>query len=119
MIVVWVALLVTVVALTAYVGGVSRTVRSASWPEETPLHVHENRAHDQVLPHLARLVGAEDPAPVHRQVREATERLVASSAVDGRKVDPHVAAFLADPPLASAERYRSELSGVLDRIERW
>lgn len=119
MIVVWVALLVAVVALTTYVSGVSRTVRAAVWPEEAPLHVHENRAHDQVLPHLARLVGADDPAPVHRQLREAAERLLSSAAVDGTRVDPQVAAFLADPPLASPDRYRAELSDVLDRIERW
>jgi hypothetical protein len=118
MILVWVALLAAVVALTAYAGVVSRTVQRAAWPEETPLHVHENRAHDQVLPHLARLVAAEDPTPVHRQLRDATERLLASAAVDGGGVDPRVSAFLADPPLASAPRYRAELADVLDRIER-
>jgi hypothetical protein len=64
-------------------------------------------------------VAAEDPAPVHRLLRDATERLLASATVDGRAVDPRVAEFLEDPPLASADRYRTELAGVLDRIEAW
>lgn len=117
MIAVWASLLVAVAALTAYAGRVARTVGPVTWPEETPVHVHENRAHDQVLPHLARLVAAEDPAPVHRLVCAAVEQLLASAAVERDGLDPRVAAFLADPPLAAPDRYRAELAAVLDRIE--
>lgn len=116
--VVWAAAAVAVGAVLAFAAAVSRSVLAPTWPEEAPLQVRENRAVDQQLPHLARLVAAEDPAAAHQIVRSVTADLLAASHLSPAGLDPRVAAFLADPPLASPARYRAELADALERIER-
>ncbi|NYJ00668.1 hypothetical protein HNR19_001366 [Nocardioides thalensis] len=116
--VVWIAALVALAAVLAFVTAVSRSVLAPAWPDEAPLQVRESRAVDQQLPHLARLVAAEDPTAAHRIVREVTADLLAAAHLSPADLDPRVAAFLADPPLASPARYRAELAAVLERIER-
>lgn len=114
---VWLALVVAAVAVSCYAAFVSRTVRAASWPEEAPLHVRENRARDQQVHHLERLVAADDPTAAHLVVREVTGQLLAMPVLAGSRVDDATAAFLADPPVGSPDRYRDELARALRRIE--
>lgn len=116
MTVVWIALVLAAAAVSVYVAFVSRTVVAARWPEEASLHVRENRAHDQQVNHLERLVGADDPTAAHAVVREVTGQLLAMPVLDAR-LDRATAAFVADPPLGSPTRYRRELADALTRIE--
>ena len=51
--------------------------RRRTWPEEAPLQLRENRAHDQQINHLERLVAADDPGAAHLVVREVTGHLLA------------------------------------------
>lgn len=95
------------------------------WPEEEPLHVRDDRAHDLQLTHLARLVAAQDPAALHAEVVEVVDQLLGTTAVlagpagiDPRSALPEeVRRFLDRPPLDSPDRYRRQLAGVLDRLE--
>lgn len=113
---VWVALVLAAAGVSCYVAFVSRTVVAAQWPGEASLHVRENRAHDQQVKHLERLVAADDPTAVHAVVREVTGQLLAMPVLDAR-LDRTTAAFVADPPVGSPARYRRELADALTRIE--
>ena len=114
---VWIALVLAAAAVSFYAAFVSQTVVSASWPEEASLHVRENRAHDQQIHHLERLVAADDPIAAHLVLREVTGHLLAMPVLADARIDRTTAAFLADPPVGSPERYRRELSDALRRIE--
>ncbi|KAA1418608.1 hypothetical protein F0U44_08905 [Nocardioides humilatus] len=114
---VWAAVVLAAVAVSLYAAYVSRTVVSATWPEEAPLHLRENRAHDQQINHLERLLAADDPTAAHAVVREVTAHLLAMPVLAETRLDPAAAAFVVDPPLGSAERYRRDLATALRRIE--
>ena len=117
MTVVWIALALAVVAVACYAALVSQTVVPASWPEEAPLQARENRAHDQQINHLERLVAADDPTAAHLVLREVTSQLLAMPVLADARLHPSAAAFVADPPIGSPARYRRELADVLKRIE--
>lgn len=110
-----------VVLALALAGAVPEVV----WPEEEPLHVRDDRAHDLQLTHLARLVAAQDPAALHAELVKVVEQLLGTTAVlagpagiDPRSALPdEVRRFLERPPLDSPERYRRQLGVVLDRLE--
>jgi hypothetical protein len=112
----WVTL-VAALAVALYVAFVSRTIIAATWPDEAPLHVRENRARDQQIHHLERLVAADDPTAAHLVMREVTGRLLATPVLAEARLDRTTAAFLADPPVGSPDRYRRELAAALKRIE--
>jgi hypothetical protein len=114
---VWIALVVAAAAVAFYAAFVSRTVVSASWPEEASLQVRENRAHDQQINHLERLVAADDPTAAHQVLREVTGHLLAMPVLADARLDRTTAAFVADPPVGSPARYRRELGDALTRIE--
>jgi len=114
---VWIALVLAAAAVSFYAAFVSRTVVSARWPEEASLQVRENRAHDQQINHLERLVAADDPTAAHLVVREVTGHLLAMQVLADARLDRTSAAFLADPPVGSPARYRRELAEALTRIE--
>ncbi len=112
----------TLVALVVVLAG---EVPEVVWPEEEPLHVRDDRAHDLQLTHLARLVAAQDPTALHAEVVRAVDQLLGTTAVlagpagiDPRSALPdEVRRFLDRPPLDSPERYRRQLGDVLDRLE--
>ena len=114
---VWIALALAAVAVASYAAYVSQTVVPAVWPEEAPLQVRENRAHDQQINHLERLVAADDPTAAHLVLREVTGQLLAMPVLADVRLHPAAAAFVADPPLGSPARYRRELAAALKRIE--
>lgn len=114
---VWVALVLAAAAVSVYAAYVSRTVVSATWPGEAPLRVRENRAHDQQIHHLERLVAADDPTAAHLVLREVTGQLLSMPVLAEAGLDRTTGAFLADPPVGSPERYRRELARALRRIE--
>ncbi len=114
MIVVWLAVVVGAVALVVHVAMVANDTTAAVWPEEAPLRVRENRAQDQQVSHLARLVRADDPHALHEVVVGLAAQVRADAAAP---YDDATARFLTDPPLGSAERYRRDLKAVLARIE--
>lgn len=125
MILAWVCAAVAVGGLLAYAIAIANDVISPTWPEDAPLQVRDNRAHDLELTHLARLVGARDPATVHAQLVGIVDRLLSTTAVlaGPADVDPRsalpaaVRRFLDAPPLDSPDRYRRELATVLDALE--
>jgi len=114
---VWIALALAAVAVACYAAFVSQTVVPATWPEEASLQVRENRAHDQQINHLERLVAADDPTAAHLVLREVTSQLLAMPVLADVRLDPTAAAFVADPPVGSPARYRRELVQALKRIE--
>lgn len=114
---VWVAIVFAAAAVAFYAAFVSRSVLAPTWPDEAPLHVRENRAHDQQINHLERLVAADDPTAAHLVVREVTGNLLAMPVLAEVRLDPRTAAFIADPPVGSPDRYRRELAHALRRIE--
>jgi len=114
---VWIALFLAVTAVALYAAFVSRTVVAARWPEEAPLHARENRAHDQQINHLERLVAADDPTAAHLVVREVTGQLLSMPVLAEARLHPTAAAFVVGPPVGSADRYRRELAQALTRIE--
>lgn len=114
---VWIALALAAVAVACYAAFVSQTVVPATWPEEAPLQVRENRAHDQQVNHLERLVAADDPTAAHLLLREVTGDLLAMPVLAHARLHPAAAAFVLDPPVGSAARYRRELIEALKRIE--
>lgn len=113
------------VAVTVATLALAGDVAAPSWPEEEPLHLRDNRAHDLELTHLARLVGAADPAALHREVVSVVDRLLATTSVlagpagiDPRSALPDaVRRFVDQPPLGSPDRYRRDLAAVLDQLE--
>lgn len=121
----WVGLAAAVTALLVWAPQFS-AVRSVVWPGEAPLNVHDDRARDPHLRHLARILGTKSADEVHRAVAELTEQLLQSGSVtlyEGteaarRRLGPEVAAFLAEPPTADHEAFLHGLSQALERIER-
>lgn len=101
-------------------------VPTLAWPGEEPLHVRDDRAHDLELTHLTRLIGAQDPTALHRQVVRIVDELVGTTAVlaGPAGIDPRAALpeevrrFVDHPPLDSPDRYRRRLAEVLDRLEQ-
>jgi|GEM_PF-4754290 len=117
MTVVWVALVLAAAAVALYAAFVSRTVVAATWPDEAPLQLRENRARDQQINHLERLVAADDPTAAHQVLRQVTGELLAMPVLAEVRLHPRAAAFIADPPVSSPDRYRRELAEALTRIE--
>ncbi len=118
MTVVWVAIVLAAAAVAFYTAYVSRTVGSPTWPEDAPLQLRENRAHDQQINHIERLLGADDPTAAHDVLREVTAQLMAMPVLAETRIDPAAAAFVVGPPAGSPDRYRRELAEALRRIER-
>lgn len=114
---VWIALVLAAAAVSLYAALVSQTVTSASWPDEAPLHVREDRARDQQINHLERLVAADDPTAAHLVLRDVTAQLLAMPVLADARLDPTAAGFVADPPVRAPARYRRELAAALRRIE--
>lgn len=114
MIVVWLAVVVGAVAVVVHIAMVANETTAAVWPEESPLRMRENRAHDQQVSHLARLVRADDPHALHEVVVGLAAQVRGGVAAP---YDDATARFLTNPPLGSAERYRRELRAVLARME--
>ncbi len=114
---VWVALALAAVAVAGYAAFVSQSVGPATWPEEAPLQLRENRAHDQEINHLERLIAADDPTSAHLVLRDVTGQLLAMPVLADSRLHPTAAAFVVDPPIGSPSRYRRELAQALNRIE--
>lgn len=112
----------TLVVLALVLAG---EVPEITWPDEEPLHVRDDRAHDLQLTHLARLVAAQDPTALHTEVVAVVDQLLGTTAVlagpagiDPRSALPEdVRRFLERPPLDSPDRYRRQLADVLDQLE--
>lgn len=122
---VWVCAALALAAVVARALRLSAEAAAPQWPEEAPLKVRDDRAHDLQLTHLTRLVGADDPRAAHEVVVGLVDELVRTSYVErGPDDDPYAALspavrrFLADPPLASADRYRRDLDAALSELEQ-
>ncbi|WP_183095926.1 hypothetical protein [Nocardioides stalactiti] len=113
----WIALVVAAVAVAGYTALVSQKVVSAAWPDEAPLQVRENRARDQQVNHLERLLTADDPTAAHQVVREVTQHLLAMPVLADASLDARTAAFVIDDPPSGADRYRRDLAEAVRRIE--
>lgn len=121
MIVAWVGLVVVVLAILF---ALPSSIRSAAWPGETPLSLHDNRAQDPHLRHLARILNSDSTTEAHRTLGAITEGLLTSSSVtlyEGtdaarERLGPEVRAFVDKAPTDHAQFLRG-LSHALDRIE--
>lgn len=121
----WLTAAVALVAVAIHALVLASDVVAPTWPEDEPLHIRDNRAHDLELTHLVRLVGARDPAAIHSRLVGIVDRLLSTSAVLAGPVEvdarasllPAVRRFLDAPPLDSPDRYRRELATVLDTLE--
>lgn len=120
-----IAAVVTTATLVVLALVLAGEVPEIVWPDEEPLHVRDDRAHDLQLTHLARLVAAQDPTALHVEVVEVVDHLLGTTAVlagpagiDPRSALPEeVRRFLDRPPLDAPDRYRRQLAEVLDRLE--
>ena len=125
MIIAWVAAVLALIAVAFFANRLSGEVATPDWPEEEPLHVRDDRAHDLELTHLARLIAKSDPATIHAQLVGIVDRLLQTATVlsGPAETDPRAALpdgvrrFLEAPPLTSPDRYRSQLATVLDELE--
>lgn len=118
MIAVWVAIGVATAAVALYAAYVSQRVAAVTWPEEAPLQVRENRAHDQQINHIERLVSADDPTAAHAVLREVTGQLLSMPVLADSRLDTAAAAFVVGPPAGRPDRYRRNLAEALKRIEQ-
>ena len=108
----WLVLVASVLGILWYAGWLADDVVAVAWPEETPLHSREERARDQRLTKLVRLVGAPDVREVHGVVVSVAEQFA-----HDQPLDPVVRRFLEAPPLSDPDRYRRDLATVLTRLE--
>ncbi|WP_203337782.1 hypothetical protein [Nocardioides limicola] len=106
----WLALTAALLGVLWSAGRLADTVIGVEWPGETPLATREERARDQRLTQLVRLVGSRDQHETHKVVTMLAARL-------HRDSDSRVRRFLTDPPLADPDRYRQELTDLLAVLE--
>ena len=127
MILAWAGLVAAVVLLGALLASpVSGLVSSVTWPEDAPLNVHDNRARDPHLRHLARVLSRESTAEAQRAIADLAEGIVTSPSVTlfGRESDARarlgstVESFLREPAGRDHDRFLRRLSDALDSIER-
>lgn len=124
MIAAWAGLVVAIVAVLVALPAAT-AISTVSWPGETPLSLHDNRARDPHLRHLARILASDSTAEAQHTIAEISEGLVNSSAVvlfEGdaaarARLGPEVARFIAEAPDQDHERFLRQLAQVLDRIE--
>jgi Na+-transporting methylmalonyl-CoA/oxaloacetate decarboxylase gamma subunit len=109
-IVVGIALVIAVIAVLNHFSRIGSELVEVTWPEEVPVALHRERAQDQHITHLVRLLAAEDPTEAH---------VIVTSILRGLELrpDPATESFLIDPPLHSAATYRRSLAATLSRIE--
>lgn len=120
----WVAFVVVLIlALAAVPTG--RTISTASWPTETPLSLHDNRARDPHLRHLARILGSDVPAEAQRALAALVDGVVTSHAVMLAGGEAAARARLGDGVRIAVEesapdhaRFLRRVSAALDEIER-
>jgi hypothetical protein len=126
MIALWCCLAVSAGAVLRYGGRLIGQTAPLSWPTETPLNAHDNRAHDPHLARLTRQLRAGPTGEAHAEVRATVETLLHEPSTLRRTGDvatararlgPDVAAFLDRPPATDPERYRRDLARALTRIE--
>ena len=124
MIVAWVGLVVVVViALMALPA--SNVISQVTWPEDAPLHLHDDRARDPHLRHLARILSSESTAEAQSTVAELAEGIVVSSTItlfegveSARARLGSVDSFVTERPARDHHQFLRQLGEALDRIER-
>ena len=124
MIIAWIGLVAAVLVLVLTVP-VSAAISTVTWPEEAPLNLHDNRARDPDLRHLARILASDSVVEAHRAVVDIAEQLLRSestspgqAAAARERLGPQATAFLAGPPHNDHERYLRQLRDALGRIEQ-
>jgi hypothetical protein len=123
----WCCVVVSAGAVVRYGARLLGQTSPVSWPTETPLNAHDNRARDPHLARLTRLLRAGPTAEAQAELRAVIETLLHDRVdVVDRVPEPErgererlgdVLAFLERPPTPDPERYRHELARVLSRVE--
>lgn len=124
MIVAWAGLVVVLVVVVMTLP-TSKTISTVVWPGEAPLNLHDNRARDPHLRHLARILGTDSSAEVQRTIAELSEGLVTSSSITLRegeaaaraRLGPALTAFIHGSPAKDHREFLRQLSEALEQIE--
>ena len=125
MIIAWVGLVVVAVLVVMAVPA-SSSISAVTWPEDAPLNLHDNRALDPHLRHLARILSSDSTTEAQRIVGDLVEGLVQSPAVTlvassesaRARLGASVAGFVSDQPARDHDQFLRRLGEALDRIER-
>lgn len=125
MIFAWVGLVVAVAAVVIAVPG-STMISAVGWPGEAPLNLHDNRARDPHLRHLARILGSDSTAEAQRAIADLGEGVVTSSSVTLRggeaaareRIGATLRRFVDEPPAKDHREFLRQLSAALEQIER-
>lgn len=125
MIVAWSGLMVGLVLVVMAIP-TSRWISVAIWPGEAPLNLHDNRARDPHLRHLARILGSDSTAQAQRTIAELSEGIVTSSritllegeAAARQRLGPVVGSFVSEPAPQDHHKFLRHLGDALEQIER-
>lgn len=124
MIVAWVGLVVVVVVAVLALPA-STSIGSVAWPEDAPLNLHDDRARDPHLRHLARILSSDSTHEAQSVVADLAEGIVHSPAITlfegavsararlGRPVE----SFVSEQPPKDHRQFLRRLGDALDRIE--
>ncbi|MGN6722182.1 MAG: hypothetical protein ACTHJM_06180 [Marmoricola sp.] len=124
MIIAWVGLFVVIVVVLMALPA-STTISSIAWPEDAPLHLHDDRARDPHLRHLARILSSDSSREAQAVIADLAEGIVSSSAIalfegaeSARARLGPVDAFVTGMPPKDHDQFLRRLGDALDRIER-
>lgn len=125
MIFAWAGLVVAVVAVLRALPP-SAMISTVVWPEDAPLSLHDNRARDPHLRHLARILAGDSTAEAQHTVTDLVDGVLNTSAITlfddptaaRERLGPQVAGFISQPPPKDHDQFLRRLGDVLDRIER-
>jgi hypothetical protein len=123
-IIAWVGLVVVIVIVAMAVPA-STSISSVTWPEDAPLHLHDDRARDPHLRHLARILSSDSTREAQATVADLVEGILQSSEVTlfegadaARARLAPVSAFVTDDPPKEHGQFLRRLGDALDHIER-
>lgn len=125
MIIAWAGLGV-VVGIVVFATPAQRIISTAVWPREAPVNLHDNRARDPHLRHLARILDSESTAEAQRTIAGLREGMVTSSmlavmegdALVRGRLGGAVSSFIDQPPARDHATFLRELGAALEEIER-
>lgn len=126
MILAWAGLVVAVVLVAVVLALPASGPAAATWPEDAPLNLHDDRGRDPHVRHLARILASDATTEAQRIVGDLAEGALHSTAItlfEGTesaraRLGPQVERFVSEPPARDHDEFLRRLADALDRIER-